>query len=72
MADLRWIINRVVEMHPKDCVFAPDIVDLILADIPKDETDEAKLVDLIEAGFRKYEIYCPHEGIDKRKEWGML
>lgn len=70
--NLREIVQIVIQNHPRDCVFKPNAVQNIL-----DAADEAAvslsdsntLIDFLEAAIREQEIYCPHEGIDKRAEF---
>jgi hypothetical protein len=55
--------------HPKDCIFKPGAIDRITVRGEAALASGQKLIDAIEAGFLEEEIYCPHEGIDKRAEY---
>lgn len=68
----RLVIRHHTSMGP--CLFAPaavgDIADAALAAAERDPSPravQAALVTAIEAA----EIYCPHEGIDRRAEFGI-
>jgi len=66
------IIKAVIVYHPKDCIWHPDTVQNVMAVIrainPQTMED---LIDLLEVTIVQNEIYCPHEGIDRRKEFDI-
>lgn len=67
----REVIRIVIEeRHPKECIFNDNAVDAatywVMSQLRYD-TSKDKLLDLIEYAILEQEIYCPHEGIDKRK-----
>jgi hypothetical protein len=68
--NVREIVVTAMRCHPKNCVFKAGAVERI---VKRGEdsllTNREKLIDAIEQGFLEEEIYCPHEGIDKRAEY---
>lgn len=67
----RDIVLTTMRNHPKDCIFAPNAVDNICAALAHAKNEEDFLEICVRA-LRENEIYCPHEGIDRRKEFGLL
>lgn len=64
---IREIVETTMAIHPKDCVFAPDAIENICEFVSaRNNYGEQHLIDLITEGFKRNEIYCPHEGIDRR------
>jgi hypothetical protein len=63
------IVDTVFANHPPECIFAPGARDRIIeyAQHYHGET----LINALERGFKSEEIYCPHEGIDRRAEFGL-
>lgn len=66
---IREITEPIINVHPKECVFAPGAVDSIVAGAPPLK-NEAEVIDYLAKAIRAHEIYCPHEGIDRRAEFG--
>jgi hypothetical protein len=73
---IRNIVETTLRNHPPDCIFHPNAVDnvikkvlgksfIVSAEGPIGITLEDFLVEAIEAE----EIYCPHEGIDRREAY---
>lgn len=62
--------------HPPDCVFAPNAVENIIEYVAREtnlgETGHSELVNRLVEGFELNEIYCPHEGIDRRDQYENL
>ena len=69
MHNIEDIIKTVIANHPKDCVFHPDVVQNVMAVVQtiNPQTTDG-LINVLEAAITSSEIYCPHEGIDKRKK----
>lgn len=66
------IVDMVFLNHPRDCVFAHGARERILAKCDDlHGTARDHVVDVLEAAFKAEEIYCPHEGIDRRAEFGI-
>ncbi len=61
------IVQTTIRNHPADCIFAPNaagnVTAAILAANPK---DIGEFVDICEKQLIENEIYCPHEGVDRR------
>jgi hypothetical protein len=77
---LREIVKIVLQNHPKDCIFHPDALENIMQELDGNTTCprivgrdfyDFDVVGDIERAIKRQEIYCPHEGIDKRKEFGL-
>lgn len=75
--DLRTVVQEVMDKHPKDCIFTPNAVENIVASVMAERLSDPRYwyspswVLSLERAFRAEEIYCPHEGIDRRAEFGM-
>lgn len=71
--NVREIIETVIRNHPQDCIFAPGAVDRVVIGAWKlgPKATEAELLDYLSGAIGKEEIYCPHEGIDRRAEFGI-
>lgn len=72
---LRSLVETVIRMHPKECIFAPGAVDRIVGKMwGIDATGRYTPVflDMLTEAVLAEEIYCPHEGIDRRKEFGLI
>jgi len=71
--DVREIITIVIDHHPKECIFVPNVVDEIMLVLSDAECEGPPnlLVDLLERHILSREIYCPYEGIDRRTEFGL-
>jgi hypothetical protein len=72
---IRDIVLIAMNNHPKNCIFAPNAVEKIIAAGIKTirvSEDEKILEDALVVAFEENEIYCPHEGIDRRKEFGII
>lgn len=65
---IREIISTVLAVHPKDCVFVSDAENVIYNQVRSKVTSfsDDNFVDVLTQAFHDAEIYCPHEGIDKR------
>jgi len=72
MLNLEDIIKTVIANHPKDCIFHPDTVKNVMAIVKaiNPQTIDG-LINVLETAIVNNEIYCPHEGIDRRKEFGI-
>lgn len=67
---VRDIVRTVIKNHPKDCVFAPNAVDNVCAALARVKTP-AEFLNVCERTLKENEIYCAHEGIDRRAEYGI-
>jgi hypothetical protein len=81
LQQVKWVLRQ----HPTECVFelnAPEKILERLNQHPKDywfsfgkyyiNIEQEKLRnDEFRACWHQSEIYCPHEGIDRRKEYGI-
>lgn len=79
------MIKDVLKLHPMECVFELDAPKKILERLsnhPKDYwfsfgkyytniEGEKRRTEEFRACWHASEIYCPHEGIDRRKEYGV-
>lgn len=63
--DLRAIISFTLRNHPKDCIFTENAEEKIFERC-KGYINQDDLIDKLEQAFFEAEVYCPHEGIDKR------
>ncbi len=67
-AHIREIVQTAIRNHPPACQFVPNVVDRIMDSAPPlYGADEA--IEWIVAAIKAHEIYCPHEGIDRRAEF---
>ena len=74
MNNFREIVTTALRNHPPDCMFAPNALELILLELePLKDANfyQVDIVGAIAVAILKYEIYCPHEGIDRREEFGV-
>ena len=72
MHNIEEIIRLVITNHPKDCIFHPNVVQNVIAIVVAiDPQTTEDLMDVLEAAITSNEIYCPHEGIDRRKEFDI-
>src|SRR5262249_27623052 len=70
--NIREIVETVVRNHPPPCMFQPNVVDRVMACLETAlAVNEENLLDAIERLIKENEIYCPHEGIDRREEIEM-
>jgi len=71
-AVLREIIETAINNHPKECVFNDDPVNGALQYLKDrgptvyDGNFQEQLIDLLVEAVQSQELYCPHEGIDRR------
>lgn len=63
--DVRDIVITVLRWHPPECIFADGAVDRVVAKTAN-ITDQKELIAALEREIKAEEIYCPHEGIDRR------
>lgn len=65
---VRDIVETTIRNHPKDCIFAPNAVDNICKSLGllDPHVDEEKFIEACIVALKENEIYCPHEGIDRR------
>lgn len=70
MPDIAEIARAVIRNHPPDCVFRPDTVWLCIQAC-RGLASEREVIDAIATTIVNCEIYCPHEGIDRRAEFGV-
>lgn len=68
MLDFRQIIETAINNHPKDCIFAPNAIENAVAEMEGISQDlpTSDLIDALVIAVERQEIYCPHEGIDRR------
>ena len=68
------IVDTVLHCHTsRGCMFAPGAKERILDRLHKYRPlGPGETIDVLEAEFRSEEIYCPHEGVDRRAEFGLL
>lgn len=63
------IVRLVIAEHPKDCIFDDNALekatDEVLTKVT-DWMDYAQVTALFEDAIQGQELYCPHEGIDRR------
>jgi len=68
-------VKEMLQMHEFHCVFELDAPDHIFARLMSAKFYTSKDIRGREAEFKQCwalsEIYCPHEGIDRRSEYGM-
>lgn len=60
------IVTTVLRNHPSDRVFTASALETITARTP-DNLSEYELIDYLVFAIQEQEIYCPHEGIDRRE-----
>ena len=69
------LVEEMLQLHYVTCVFELDAPMQIFTRLMTAEFYTTKDVPGREAEFRQCwvlsEIYCPHEGIDRRSEYGM-
>jgi len=75
MVPLEDLVDCCFQNHPADCIFAPGARERIIERMRKLgdplERYTPSYVDEFERAFKAEEIYCPHEGIDRRAEFGI-
>ena len=72
-------VKAVLRMHPTECVFELDAPHKIFERLSVKTRAEwlpffgytAEKHDEFKRAWQLSEIYCPHEGIDRRNEYGM-
>ncbi len=72
MIVIEEVIRTTILNHPKDCIFTPDAVKNIIAKWKVSgfrDVYEFGAEDFLVEAIMAEEIYCPHEGIDKRPEY---
>ena len=72
----RRIAQSVIENHMAagPCLFAPMAVDRIVAEVSvkaKFCIRQQEISEALIGAIQAQEIYCPHEGIDRRAEFGI-
>ena len=69
------LVEEILEQHDFHCVFELDAPDHIFSRLMTAEFYTTRDVRGREAEFKQCwalsEIYCPHEGIDRRREYGI-
>ena len=68
---IREIVETVIRNHPRECIFATGAVDRIVADAVPFAHSKHECITYIAEAVRREEVYCPHEGIDRRAECGV-
>ena len=73
-SSIAQIAKTTILCHPKCCIFTPNAVENIVAKwdalkISGDQNYSPIMIDFLEHAIKAEEIYCPHEGIDKRSEY---
>jgi len=71
MVNIREVVEMVIRNHPKECIFTPNAVGIIISGSLHCKNTE-EIIDYLEEAIQKQEIYCPHEKIDRRKEFGLI
>jgi hypothetical protein len=68
---LREIVRTVLFNHPPECTFTPNAFEQIIQEVRPylDNPIQTDIVGAIERAVLRQEIYCPHEGIDRRSEY---
>lgn len=78
-------VKCILRQHPAECVFELDAPQKIVERLSKHPKDywfsfgiyytgvegEKRRTEEFRACWQLSEIYCPHEGIDRRKEYGV-
>lgn len=65
--DLRNIVTTTLMNHPDSCIFVSNAVEKIVAEVAaKMPRDRNQTIDMLVDAVKRHEIYCPHEGIDRR------
>ena len=69
-------VKEVLQLHDFHCVFELDAPDHIFTRLMAAEFYSTRDVPGREAEFKQCytlsEIYCPHEGVDRRSQYGMV
>jgi hypothetical protein len=67
---IREIVRTTIFNHPPECIFHPNALENILKNVDERNMNLHDVYFLDELGelIQAEEIYCPHEGIDKRNE----
>lgn len=68
-ATIREVVETALKNHPKQCIFREDTVDYCVKHVQKNEApywNRSNYIDCLEEALKECEIYCPHEGIDRR------
>lgn len=73
MMNIADIVRTTIQNHPKDCVFTPNAVENIIAKFNisgrSGDYHSHGMEDCLAELIMAEEIYCPHEGIDRRQEY---
>lgn len=62
---IRDVVAVTMHTHPPECIFAPNAYENIVAATIRGKTVDEQ-IDLCEQALIENEIYCPHEGVDRR------
>ena len=68
---IRDMVKGVLSMHPAECVFELDAVENITKRWIELGSNYLDDLEKFKECFQLSEIYCPHEGINRFKEYGM-
>lgn len=66
---LREIIATTLKNHPSECIFEENALEKILDEVESKsslDTPPGEYLDIMVDAVKNHEIYCPHEGIDRR------
>ncbi len=69
---IRDVVCTALHCHPRDCVFDPNALDNIMAKFAQRYGSDSVhpydlgILDFLAEAIQFEEIYCPHEGIDRR------
>ena len=72
MKTIDEVVRTAIRCHPKDCVFTPNAIENVVAKWNAEnflDIFSPFAIDFLEEAIKAEEIYCPHEGIDKRSEY---
>jgi hypothetical protein len=74
--DYREIAEIVIRDHMArgECLFAPNAAENIAYGVIADvwsRADKEDVINVLVRHIKAAEIYCPHEGIDRRAEFGI-
>lgn len=75
MTEPNWheIVQIVIDRHKVagPCEFAPNAVNLIVDEALETRVAVIEMIDALESAINNHEIYCPHEGVDRRHLYGI-
>lgn len=77
MIPIEEMVDTIFRNHPEDCFFTPNARENIIKKLKEytynnHSMSQKEFAKAVDTAFKDEEVYCPHENIDRREEFGML